>query len=403
MSEIYVQNKIVVDHSKIEKVKAQISSVNAAGDPSGDPSKPIFFWFQDTPVGKELFLALYTKKCEWARCSFCTLPSVSSPNNVAADNIIKQAEFAFHAHTKEQLARVKRFFISNNGSILNPVTMPPQALERICEIAYSLCSSLELISFETRFETVKKSNLLHYISKFQKWHEHYLKRGVRSSESPVKLQISAGYETQDPYLRNSVLCKGYSERLVQEFFKMCAEIHSETGCRILYDENVLLKPAPGMTNEEAIAECVQTVIHLHELGDHFNVPVSIRINPTFVAAGSYLHEKFIENKYSPPTLRDVMSVLGLCHKKNINIPIFIGLNEEDLETSGGSFNRGALLDSFYYRVLKNFNLTQDYPLIERTIAMLDDPLTQLTAKQLMSVNFWSQEKLEQRPFCLDYG
>jgi len=52
-----------------------------------------------------------------------------------------------------------------------------------------------------------------------------------------------------------------------------------------------------------------------ELGKLYNVGVSVRINPTFVAKGSSLHQQFIEKKYSPPKLTDVIKVLQMCKRK----------------------------------------------------------------------------------------
>jgi radical SAM enzyme (TIGR01210 family) len=360
MSKLLIKNKTVLDHSKIERVKAKVSMANQSGNPSKDPTRPILLWYQDTPVGKELFISFYTKKCEWARCSFCSLPSVSSPNSVNPDDILKQAEYAFNSLSETQLSQIKRLFISNNGSVLNENTFSRSVLDKVCQLGYQKLPNLEIISFETRFNHVNKSILLNYLRKFNSYHEHNFSEGLRKIPLPVQLQISGGYETQDPYIRNYVLCKGYPERLIQHFFQICQEVYSHTSIPILLDENVLLKPAPGISNQEAIQECFQTLNHLNSLGIRFNVPVSARINPTFVSQGSYLHKKFLENNYSPPKMEDIASVLSLCHKNKLKIPIFIGLNEESLETAGGSFNKGTTSDTLFYKLFQKFNATQDY-------------------------------------------
>ena len=328
--------------------------------PDRDPAKPIFSWFQNTPLGKEIFLTLYTKKCSWSQCSFCALPTLSSPTQVDPDHILAQARIVFNALREDELNKVRRLFISNNGSVLDQDTMPADVMDHICELAYLNCPSLEVICFETRYEWIKKVTLEHLIGNFQFWHYLYREIGIRRSEYPVKVQLSCGYETRDPYLRNNILNKGYPEEIVSQSFKICSDVGIDTGNSVLLDKYVLLKPAPEMTNEEAVEEAAQTIAHLTGLGQCFNVPVSIRLNPTFVAKNSHLHKHFKERNYAPPTLKDVVKVLHICHTKNIKSRIFVGLNDEGLGVKGGSFKRRSKTDGLYYKALTEFNFTQDY-------------------------------------------
>lgn len=328
-----------------------------------DQSTPIFSWFQDTPLGKEIFLALYTKKCSWSCCTFCALPSVSSPTPVTPDHILTQARLTFDSLKKEDLNKVRRLFISNNGSVLDQSTIPLDVLDRICELAYLCCPSLEVICFETRYEWIKKSVMKHFIGSFQFWHDLYVGLGIRKKQVSVKVQMSCGYETQNAFLRNNILNKGCPEEIVLQSFALSSDVRLETGISVSYDKYVLLKPAPDMTSHEAIQEAVQTITHLNELGQHFNVPISIRLNPTFVAKNSYLHRQFEENNYIPPTLEDVINVLRICHTKNIASPIFIGLNDEGLGVSGGGFSKISETDNVYYNAILEFNYLQNYNLL----------------------------------------
>lgn len=367
MSCSYKNNKIVIDHKKLSINKPKISLINKKGNSLKDLTKPLFFWYQDTPIGKELFIALYTKKCEWARCSFCTLPSVSSPKYVSEPNILMQVQYILNALSEEQLKSIKRVFVSNNGSIFNTNTISSDTVDKISEYLIRNCSYLEYISFETRLDTIKKYKLIHYKELFTELCAKYYKKQIRKISKTVCLQISTGYETQDPFLRNSILCKGYPERMLLQFYKKCNAIFQKTGFRIYCDENVLLKPAAGITDQEAISECVQTILHLKRLGKLYNVGVSIRINPTFVAKGSALHQKFIEKKYTPPKLADVIEVLQKCKENDINLPIFIGLNEENLCVKNGSFFANNEPDKKNFQLLKMFNRDQNISLFEEEL------------------------------------
>ncbi len=345
---------------KAAKTEPKVIFSSTVPAPARDPAKPIFSWFQNTPLGKEIFLTLYTKKCSWSRCTFCTLPTASSPTQVGPDHILAQARLIFDSLKKEELNKVRRLFISNNGSVLDQDTMPADVLDHICELAYLHCPSLEVICFETRYEWIKKSTLEHFIDNFKFWHDLYRELGIRKEKNPVKIQISCGYETQDPYIRNNILNKGYPEEIVRQSFKICSDVKLNSGSSVLFDKYVLLKPAPEMTNEEAVEESVQTIAHLTGLGQCFNVPVSIRLNPTFVAKNSHLHKQFKENNYIPPTLEDVVKVLRICHAKNLKSPIFVGLNDEGLGIPSGSFKRRSKTDVLYYKALQEFNFCQDY-------------------------------------------
>ncbi|MBN1782795.1 hypothetical protein JW948_16785 [bacterium] len=359
-----LRNEIVIDHSRLKKVKAKMRSVNAACNPDHDATRPLFTWFQDTPAGKELFIALYTQKCEWAKCSFCALPSVSSPGPVNFFDVLRQVDYAFDSLDSIQTGGIRRVFLSNNGSIFNTRTMPDFVLDQICENIHMRCPHLKIIEFETRFEYVTRTRVLDFIRKMKNWHAHFLCQGIRHEDKPVAIQLSAGYETQDPFLRNDVLCKGYSESDVQQSYEAISRIRKETGADIRIDENVLLKPAPGMTADEAIRECYQTILHIFRLGSLFELPVSVRLNPTFVAVGSLLHEKFMQGEYTPPVLNDVIRVLGMVRDAGIDMPLFVGLNEEALDVPDGSFNQGSDSDRHLIRRLKRWNATQDFSVLE---------------------------------------
>ncbi len=369
--DLAVPVRIVIDHQRLIPLSGKISEANRIGNPRHNPRVPIFFWFQDTPVGKELYVVLYTALCEWGRCSFCTLPSESSSAPISAEDIYLQILFTFDSLSRSQLAEVRRIFLSNNGSILNPHTMPKHSLVRICEMAHKFCPNLEIVCLETRFETVDPTEIAAFQRWFRRWHSLYKRDGHRQAERPAKLQISAGYETQDPYLRNAILWKGYDERKVQDFFSMCAETYDQNGEPILLDEYVMLKPGAGMTDDEGIAETVETIRHLDRLGKHFNVEVSVRLNPTFAAVGSELYYQFQNHRYTPPTLRDVYQVLHRCHKESVDLQIFLGLNNEGLSYEEGSFGNHDGTDQFYLQALTAFNAHQNFSRLAKDVENID--------------------------------
>ena len=363
----------VLDHTKLLRVKGTISEVNAAGNKVHDPQEPIFFWYQDTPEGKEINIALYTKPCRWKRCSFCTLPAQSSPIGVSENDIMAQVNKVFNSYNVAQLAQVRRVFVSNNGSVLDPDTLPPQILSNIIHLALARCPQLAILCLETRFDSVTPENIDKLQIGLRGMHYTLFGAGFRSNPNFVKLQFSGGYETQDPYLRNAVLFKGYSEEKVQEFFALCADAVKKTEYPILLDEYVMLKPAAGMTDEEAVAEAVETILHLDRLGKHFNIPVSIRLNPAFAAIGSELHKQFQTHNYTPPTLRAVCQVIEQVRQQDCQIPIFVGLNNEGLvATDEACFGNWDSTDTAYKKALQEWNLHQSYPVLHTAVGLIEE-------------------------------
>jgi len=370
--------RVVLDHARLSALSGQVSHCNRKGNPDHNPREPIFYWYQQTPVGQELYLVLYTRPCEWARCSFCTLPSESSPFDVTGEDIHLQAQSALDALTAKQLHEVRRLFLSNNGSILNTRTMPSDALLDILQLAHERFPNLAMVCLETRLETVTAPKTLLLQRCLTDWHRRYrsIGPGIRQATDPAVLQISAGYETQDPYLRNAILWKGYSEDKVQEFFAMIADIQRQSGQTVALDEYVMLKPALGLTDEEAVAEAFETICHLDCLGRYFGVRVSVRLNPTFAAVGSELFLQFTHGHYRPPSLREVFQVIERCHEHGVRLPIFIGLNDEGLTYAQSSFGNQDETDVIYRNALRGYNAHQDCASLKQEIhaeAMMAQP------------------------------
>jgi radical SAM enzyme (TIGR01210 family) len=391
MPDFLVETQLFKDNKNIHSIKPLVSDINAKGDDNHDPEKPIFTWFQDTPIGKELFVVFYTQKCEWSRCSFCTLPSESSTKLVHKDAIRAQCDYVFENLNSWQKKSIKRIFLSNNGSMLNQEIVSSESLSYICQIAYKELPNLEIICLETRFDTVEEWELEDHLEDYASMHDIYIKEH-RIAKEPAQLQISAGYETQDTHLRNNVLCKGYSEEEVVSFFELCKTVtdkHNQDNSRqvqILSDEYVMLKPAVGMTDEEAEIESFQTIAHLAALGEKYNVPVSIRLNPTFVAKGSELYDEFQKGKYTPPELKSVVNVLKMCHENGINIPIFVGLNEEGLSIDQSATFLRKPDDYKHMNALVKFNKDQDYEKLVESTSLNNDKVDPLLWKTVKGFN-----------------
>ena len=231
--------------------------------------------------------------------------------------------------------------------MLDPWTLPFRTLVRLLAAARRHLPALAIVCLETRIETATPRVL------------RDVQRLLLGGDRRIVLQISAGYETQDPFLRNRILVKGYPEPMVQRFYASFADVSREVGVEMLLDENVMLKPAAGMTDEEGRLEAVETILHVERLGRRHGIPVSTRLHPTFAAAGSPLADAFRAEGYRPPTLRDCVEVLARARAAGSTCPVFGGLDDEGLAEPEGGFGNRDGTDTGYRRALADFNRHQD--------------------------------------------
>ncbi len=334
--------------------------LNSNHSKQSDLQKPAFFWIQDTPFGKEVFLALYTKQCAWKKCTFCTLGTVSSPEFVEMENVLIQVVSSFTYVTSVDREIVRRFFLSNNGSIFDESTLTNETLKQICYEIFKTFPNIENIGFETRIEYVNHQNISELQTYLFSIVEYFKKTGSRTTGKNLSLSISIGYETHNSFLRNDILQKGYSSDKIDNFYKMCSSFDNEQ-VQVICDEYVMLKPCPNLSDDEAVEECVQSILYLEEMSKLYSLQMLVRLNPTYVAVNSELELAFDKGEFVPPKMINIVQVLQNLHNK-INIPLFIGLNEEGLavKKEGASFNRNTKTDKLIFKALEQFNRTQNY-------------------------------------------
>jgi hypothetical protein len=305
-----------------------------------DKRLPVSHYIQETPLGCELVLSLYTKGCRYAQCSFCSLPSLSSgAETVSVEDIKAQVDAIFGHCTRAQLAGLRRVSVYNSGSVLDQETLPTEALWHLFDKIAGQ-SGARLAALDTRAEYVEGWEL-----------DGMLKRLGTSG-----LELAVGYETHDERIRNRVLRKGLSE----DSFKRLCILLSSKGVRL--KAYVMVKPDPSMSEREGIEEAVRTLRHIADLGRKFELLVSAHLNPTYVAKGSQLEGEFRAKSYAPPRLWSVVEIL--LRMEGVRLPVQVGLHTEGLAVRGGTFRNCGLCDEGVRAALKAFSGTQDYGLLK---------------------------------------
>ncbi len=307
-----------------------------------DRSRPLFHWYVDSAWGKELVLALYTRPCRYARCTFCSLPDMAAGGEaVIAGDIERQVDYVLSCYSAEQLEQLAKVSIYTASSTLDQECLPSRSLMyltlKICDLP-----QLKIISLETRAEYVED------------WELQFLRRIFPDH---VEIEVGVGYETHDPVLRNEVLGKGLTQ---EELLTLLRHLSAN---RMRLKAYLMLKPHYSLSEEEGIAEAVAGVDELASLGEEHGVPVSIHLNPTYIAKGCQLTDDLVAHGYEPPELTSVIEVVGVADRRGI--PIYVGLDDEGMAIEGGTFESHGLDRVGAVSALQAYNRHQDFARLAR--------------------------------------
>ncbi len=308
----------------------------ATEPPARDKTRPLFHWYVDCALGKELVFALYTRPCRYGRCAFCALPSMSLGGEaVEAGDIERQVDFVLSSYTSEQLHSLRKVSIYTASSSLDQECLPTRSLVYLA-LKIADLPGLSLVSLETRPEYVED------------WELKALRHVLGAS---VGLEIGIGYETHDPVLRNEVLGKGLSLEKLRALMQLLAA----NGATL--KAYLMLKPHHSLTERGGIEEALRGLDELAALGAEFRVPTSVHLNPTYIAKGCRLTDELILHRYEPPELSSVIEVVVAARKRGL--PIYAGLDDEGMAIEGGTFRATDVDRERSVAALRAFNRHQD--------------------------------------------
>lgn len=335
-----------MDFSKIE---SQIRSGSEKGnktytfDESHNPDQPADFWFQESLEGPVLFVVFYSQACRWSRCLGCNLPALMSASHVPFERIINQIDFIItHPDVQERANAIRKVIVSNNGSVLDEATFSSTALMYLLAKLNLTFPGLEVLTLETRPEYVDFAEL------------EFISRALKEGSKETALELAIGFEAFDEKIRNEVFDKGLSLPVFESLVRDVAPY----GFRL--KTYFMQKPVPGLSDEDAVSDIRMAIGYLANLIDSFNVPINMHLNPTYVARGTLLEKAFNKGEFIPPVLTDVAR--AALSAKGTSLTLFIGLSDEGLAVSGGSFIRpddGPLIEH-----MEAFNRSQDFSMLE---------------------------------------
>lgn len=312
-------------------------------DEDHNPRLPADYWFQYPTEGLTLFLVMYTRSCRWSRCTGCSLPSKMSNFEVPFSDIIRQTDFIFdYFLSSKQKGELRKIILSNNGSVLDEETYSTTALLYFVAKMNLSCANIDVLTLETRPEYVDMAEL------------EVLHRALREGTAPTALELAVGFEAFDEVIRNEHFQKGLTLEVFEAMVKKIARY------QFRLKTYFMLKPTPGLSEEDAIADIVGGIHYLDRLARRYRIPINMHLNPTYVAAGALLEKEFHAGRFTPPLLDSVRRAALAAEGKNISL--YIGLNDEGLAVENGSFRRPG--DEALIERLHRFNISQDYALLK---------------------------------------
>ena len=133
---------------------------------------------------------------------------------------------------------------------------------------------------------------------------------AKSLLGDVELMVGIGFESQNDFIRNTLLKK----RIDKELFESKVRLMQDLGVQVFV--YAFLK-APGLTERQSLDEALRTCAYLHDLGVD-----EIALSCAFVPPGSPLEGMYREGKFSPPWLWSILAIQEEAEKRGW--PLSIG-------------------------------------------------------------------------------
>ena len=343
------KNILSNDNSANEQFERQVITGSEKGkklysfNSQHDKTTPAQFWFQESNQGLVLFVVFYTLACRWSQCLSCNLPSKMSPHHIDFKAIMAQVDHIFNtAEIMKKSDAIKKVIISNNGSVLDEATFSSSALMYLMARLNHHLPNMSVLSIETRPEFVDLEEL------------EFLDRSLKEGETPTELELCIGFEAFDDRIRNDYFNKGLPLETFEALVKKIAPYKYGLKCYFMQ------KPVPGITDKLAIEDIQRAIDYLSAIQKEYGIRINMHLNPTFVAKGTILEDEFRKGNYSPPDLLDVAAAAR--HARDKNISVFIGLFDEGLAVTGGSFIKKG--DEEIIARLEEFNRSGNFNILD---------------------------------------
>lgn len=253
--------------------------------------------------------------CQWSKehnggCYMCGFKNqlISNKNAKQIENKIHIAFLLGSYFAGVNYNKPKSLFIYNGGSYLNDKEVTKSAQIKIFQCVIEKYKSIKNILVESRPEFITPENI----------------NGLKSVLSDdCNLSIGIGLECKSDYIRKNYINKGFQKR----DYERAVNLLKSKGIGIL--TYIFLKPIM-LTERQAIDEAVESIEYAFSSGTD-----SVALESAFIQKGTMMHQLYKEQKYKPPWLWSILSVVEQGSKYG---PIHIGSFHDNPEPIEVPFN-----------------------------------------------------------------
>lgn len=340
---------------EIQKLNKEIRNNYIGRMKIRSPEKLSTSWYQDdllySGVGKSLFVIVPTPGCSWALgdtggCTMCSYISDCTLGPIDDTVIIKLFKKELNKHIEnikadgESKPIAIKIFVS--GSFLNPLEISKEVRYEILDTIAKIDEIKEVV-VESRPEYVNKEVLENSFSII----------GNRL------LEISIGLESQDDFIREKKINKGFSKEDFKNAVNILDKIDKDPNNNYSAKSKAYIFVKPILTSEkESIDEAIKTAYYAESVGTN-----RVSFCPATIHKGTIIEQFWRKGSYQPPWIWSVIKIINES-RKNLKIPSF-------MDTSGFGSRRGPYNCKKCNKYLKNAiihsniqqNIIEDYECI----------------------------------------
>ncbi len=324
-------------------------------------NRPVTYFFQESTDGLVLFVVLYTMACRYGQCRGCNLVFSASQYPVRHRDLFAQINWIFdQADVQANAGRIEKVIFSNQGSVLDQVTLPGTVLMYFVGMMNDHFPRVKIFCPETRISFIDS-------------HEIGMLRNALLQErhlwdsTKAELEFAIGMEAFDPEIR-----RWYDKGFHRSEFQIMLERHARPARDTVRIKIHFMQKPIVMSDEDAVRDVMNGIDYLAEQATAHGVRINMHLNPTYAARHTFLEEKLYAGDWDPPKLEDV--IRAVLHAKGKNITVFVGLNDEGMAVTrrpDGTPVQGTCLrpeHEHLHVAIEQFNKTGDFTVLERAVA-----------------------------------
>lgn len=284
----------------------------------------------------ERFMVVYrTVGCQYGQCTICDFNHYAD-KSITDENIKKQ-----HKQSLNELKNNKyaHFDLLTLGNFFNNQEISADLRKHLLTTLSDI-KTLKRVLVESRRGYLTLDEL------------KKCKSYLRNDQT---LEFALGYESSNPYIRNTILNKAVPEKHLDDALSLCKEVGVNFVSYVLIKSHLL-------SEADGIRDTVDTALHIFTKAKKYGVTARLAFEPVFVTYNTPIEDHWKRGEYEPSQLWTIAEIMiEIAEKLNLGNTkgkLFIGLSDENLSSERFSHNCGVC-DVDIKDKIQEFNGHQD--------------------------------------------